>query len=114
MIRAVRKFIAAALVVAISSLSLVPMAEAKRVAVFTGYSGAPYTFNITSSNTLSFRTVANAHARNALIYHVGDSTTRGTDETASPYNTQYPNTASMQLATLLNNAGIVSGANNWY
>jgi lysophospholipase L1-like esterase len=110
----IRKLVALVLVPAVASLSFIPLAQAKRVAVYTGYNGATYTYNISAANTSSFRTVANAHVRNALIYHVSDSTGRGTDETASPYNTQYPNAMPMQLTTLLNNAGIASGANNWY
>jgi hypothetical protein len=95
-------------------LALITPVNAKRVAINKGYVGAPYTYNITASNTSAFRTVANAHSRNAIVAFMGDSTMRGVDETAFPYNSQYPNSMPMQLAALFNAANINSGANNWF
>lgn len=110
----IRRALSSLVALALAALSLVPAADARRVFLTKGYSGAPYTYNITSANTSSFRTVAIAHARNAIAATEGDSTMRGVNENALPYNSQYPNAMPMQLAALLNAAGINAGANNWY
>lgn len=55
-----------------------------------------------------------ANTRNMVIAIMGDSTDRGVDETASPYNSQYPLSVAEQLAALFRTDGIASGANNWY
>lgn len=113
--KAVRRAATLSLAVAIASLSLVPLAQAKRVAILTGYSGASYTFGVTATNTSNFRTAALAHARNAILAVNGDSSAKGVNETAIPYNSQYSLGAMpVQLVNLLNNAGIAAGANNWY
>lgn len=115
MISLIRKLVAVVLVAAVASLSFVPLAQAKRVAISTGYNGATYTYNITAANTSNFRTVALAHSRNAILALNGDSTTRGVDETAIPYNSQYAlNDVAKKLASRLNAASVAAGANNWF
>lgn len=76
--------------------------------------GIPYTFNLKKSNTSAFRSVYLAGARNTRLAFMGDSTMRGTDELASPYNSQFGNATPMKLAPLLQAAGINSGANNLF
>ena len=111
----IRKFLVVLLTVAIAALSLVPMAEARRVSITTGYSGAPYTYNITSTNTSNLRTVWAGQTRNAQVAINGDSTAKGVNETAIPYNTQYSQGAlAVQLASVLSASGVTSAANNWY
>jgi hypothetical protein len=55
-----------------------------------------------------------AGTRNMNIAIMGDSTERGVDETAVPYNSQYPLSAAEQLARLFRSSAMASGANNWY
>jgi hypothetical protein len=102
------------LIIATFLAFIAPPLEAKRVLITKGYSGAAYTFNITSSNTSQVRTAKAADNRNVRLAFLGDSTMRGVDETAIPYNSQYPNAMPMKLAAVLNSNGIVAGANNWY
>lgn len=76
---------------------------------------APYAFNLKYSNTRNFRTAWRSGSGNAIVAFNGDSTVRGVDETASPYNAQYSiNDVAAQLAGLLAGAGTPSGANNWF
>lgn len=75
---------------------------------------APYTFNLKKSNTSAFRSVYLAGARNTRLAFMGDSTMRGTDELATPYNAQFGNATPMKLAPLLQSAGIAAGANNLF
>lgn len=89
-------------------------ADANRVLIETGYSGAPFTYNITSSNTSAFRATVAANSRNVIVQFMGDSTMRGVNEAASPYNSQYPSAMPMQLAALFNAGGRAAGANNWF
>ncbi len=79
-----------------------------------GLAGVPFTFNLNKSNTSAFRGVYLAGARNALVAFMGDSTMRGTDEAASPYNSQFGGATPMQLATRLAAAGTAAGANNLF
>lgn len=81
---------------------------------FIGKSPAPYTFNLKKSNTAALRAVHAAKSRNARLAFMGDSTMRGTDEAASPYNSQFGNAMPMKLAPLLQTAGINAGANNLF
>lgn len=86
------------------------------VATVSG-SFVPYSTNITASTTARARAgyaAMLAGTRNMNIAIMGDSTERGVDETASPYNTQYPSSVSEQLASLFRAKGIASGSNNWY
>lgn len=86
-----------------------------RLSYFQGvFQGAPFTFNLTRSNTSVVRSVYQANTRNTVIALSGDSTMRGVDETASPYASQYFNGPPMQLATKFNSLGINAGANNLY
>lgn len=89
-------------------------ADAKRVFIQRGYATAPFTYNITTANTSNFRTVFRGATRNIIVAFMGDSTMRGVNEGAVPYNSQYPNAMPMQLAAKLNTAGTNAGANNWY
>ncbi len=87
---------------------LIPMAGSRGVG-----SGGAF-FNINSATSANFRAAYIAQAANVPVAFMGDSTMRGVDETAVPYNAQYPNAGPMKLAALLNAAGINAGANNWY
>jgi hypothetical protein len=55
-----------------------------------------------------------AGTRNMVIAWTGSSVDRGVDETAVPYNSQYPLSVAEQQAMLFRGDGIASGANNWY
>lgn len=74
----------------------------------------PYSYNLRRSNTSHIRAAYQANTRNTIIAFMGDSTMRGVDETATPYNSQYPNAMPMQLAADLNAKSINAGASNWY
>ncbi len=111
----IKKIISTVVAASIAALSLIPTAEARRVSITKGYSGAPFTYNINATNTSNLRTVWAGQTRNAIVAFNGDSTTRGVDETASPYNSQYSLGAMpIQLATVLNSSGVASGSNNWF
>lgn len=69
---------------------------------------------LTTSKVLAGYQAMKAGTRNMNIAVMGDSTDRGVDETASPYNSQYPLSIAEQLASLFRADGIASGANNWY
>jgi hypothetical protein len=71
-------------------------------------------FNISGATAPNFRAAWLAQSANVPIAFMGDSVIRGTDETASPYNTQFPNAGSVKLAALLNAAGINAGANSLF
>lgn len=107
-----RKLVGGLVAFAIAALSLVPAADARRVLITKGYSGAPYTYNINSTNTAAFRAVVAANTRNTLIAAVGDSTTAGfsTGFTTTQALTSWP----VQLSNLFNTQGTTSGANNRY
>lgn len=85
---------------------------------FTGGTpGVQYVTNLTKTNTtriLAGYQAMQANTRNMNIAIMGDSTDRGVDETAIPYNSQYPLSLAEQLAILFRADGIASGANNWY
>lgn len=66
--------------------------------------------NITMANTNAFRTTYRAGARNTRVAFIGDSTTRG--QSTGGGTSQAVNAWPMQLAGLLNSAGINAGANN--
>lgn len=68
------------------------------------------TFNLKLSNTSNFRTVYRAGARNTRVAFIGDSTFRG--QSFGVGTAQAVDAFPMQLATLLNAAGINAGANN--
>jgi hypothetical protein len=70
--------------------------------------------NINPTTTANFKAAYLAQAANIPIAFMGDSTMRGVDETALPYNSQYPNAGPMVVASLLNAAAINAGASNWY
>lgn len=69
-----------------------------------------YTSNVKLSNTSNFRTAYRAGLRNVRVAFIGDSTTRG--QSTGGGTSQAVNSWPMQLATLLNAAGINAGANN--
>jgi hypothetical protein len=74
---------------------------------------APYTYNVTRTNTAVFRAAYAAMASNIGILLEGDSTIRGVDEIASPYNSQYgAGGIHTKLAALLNATGVAAGASN--
>jgi hypothetical protein len=68
----------------------------------------------TTANTLAGYQAMLAGTRNMNIAVMEDSTGRGVDETASPYNSQYPLSLAEQIAELFRADGIASGANNLY
>lgn len=70
--------------------------------------------NINATTTANFKAAYIANSANIPVAFNGDSTMRGVDETALPYNSQYPNSGAQDLAALLNAAGINAGSNNWY
>ncbi|MCK1718854.1 hypothetical protein [Bradyrhizobium sp. 141] len=79
--------------------------------------GIPFTQNLTAATTtklLAGFQAMQAGTRNMNIAIMGNSTDRGVDEGASPYNTQYPLSLAEQLAAVFRSDGIASGANNWY
>jgi hypothetical protein len=78
---------------------------------------APFFNNAGAANftkVLAGYTAMKAGTRNMNIAIMGNSTDRGVDETAVPYNSQYPLSLAEQLAKLFRADGIPSGANNWY
>lgn len=77
----------------------------------------PFTTNLSPATTtkiLAGYQAMQAGTRNMVIAIMGDSTERGVDETAYPYNSQYPLSVAEQLAILFRSDGIAAGANNWY
>ncbi len=71
--------------------------------------------NLKASNTTNFRTAYRANTGNVPIAFQGNSTTRGVDEGAVPYGSQYNSyDVAYQLANALNTAGIPAGAENWF
>jgi len=100
--------------VQLSSSSLVSAAGVNLLGVA---GGIPYVTNLTPATTtkiLAGYAAMQAGTRNMNIAIMGDSTDRGTDETARPYNSQYPLSIAEQLAAMFRADGIASGANNWY
>lgn len=82
-----------------------------------GTPGVRFVSNLTTSNTTRIKAgyeAMQAGTRNMNIAVMGDSTDRGVDETAVPYNSQYPLSIAEQLAILFRADGIAAGANNWY
>ncbi len=75
-----------------------------------GFTLGAYTSNLKLSNTANYRAVRRADARNARVAFIGDSTFRG--QSFGVGTAQAVNSLPMQLATLLNAAGINAGANN--
>lgn len=83
----------------------------------SGRAGVPFTSNLTLATTskiLAGYQAMQAGTRNMVIAIMGDSTDRGVDEGASPYNSQYPLSLAEQLAIMFRADSIASGANNWY
>lgn len=70
----------------------------------------PFTSGVTGANTSNFRSVYRAGARNVRAAFIGDSTVRG--QSFGVGTAQAVNAWPMQLATLLNSAGVNAGANN--
>lgn len=80
-----------------------------------GMAAPPYTTNLRLSNTSNFRNAWLANSGNVAISNQGDSTARGVDEGAIPYNIQYNvNDVCYRLSNALNGAGIVAGSENWF
>jgi hypothetical protein len=82
-----------------------------------GIIGIPLVLNLNRQNTTKIRAgyaAMKAGTRNMSVAIMGDSTDRGVDETASPYNLQYTNSLAEYLAAQLRAEGIPAGANNWY
>ena len=82
-----------------------------------GSIGVPLVLNLNKLNTtkiLAGYNAMKAGTRNMGIAIMGNSTDRGVDETASPYNLQYTNSLAEYLAAQFRAEGIPSGANNWY
>lgn len=96
------------------------MANKKRLLRFNaalGRTGLPFTANLTAATTtklLAGYQAMLAGTRNLNLAIMGDSTDRGVDETAVPYNSQYRLSLAQQLATLFAGDGLASGANNLY
>lgn len=80
--------------------------------VLTGNDGISPYYNVNAGTTSNFLASYVAQADNTQIAFMGDSTVRGTDENAIPYNAQFGNTTCMKLSQLLEVAGYKSGANN--
>lgn len=77
----------------------------------------PYAVNLTPATTTKLRAAYQAMlagTRNMSVAIMGDSTERGVDEGAVPYNAQYPQSLAEQLAKAFRADGIAAGANNWY
>lgn len=73
------------------------------------------TTNVNSTTLANTKTALNKLTSNVNIAFMGDSTMRGVDETALPYNSQYSISAMpMRLAEMFNAAGRASGADNWF
>ncbi len=87
-------------------------AEAKRVAIPKGYSGANYTFNLKSSNTSNLRAAWLAQSGNVILAAIGDSTTAG--QSTGGGTSQAINAWPMQLASILRTNRINAGANNFF
>ncbi|MFB6449236.1 hypothetical protein [Bradyrhizobium tunisiense] len=82
-----------------------------------GRTGLPGWINLTPATTsriLAGHQAMQAGTRNAIWAWTGSSVDRGVDETAVPYNSQYPLSVAEQQAALNRTDGIASGANNWY
>lgn len=82
-----------------------------------GNSSPPFALNINPANFTRLRAgylAFKAGTRNLNLSIMGNSTDRGVDETASPYNSQYPLSLAEQLAILFRAEGLPAGANNWY
>jgi hypothetical protein len=83
----------------------------------SGRAGIPYASNLTAGTTarmLAGYQAMQAGTKNMNIAVMEDSTGRGVDEGALPYNSQYPLSIAEQIASALRGDGIASGANNWY
>ncbi|MCK1742200.1 hypothetical protein IVA80_15350 [Bradyrhizobium sp. 139] len=90
---------------------------AKIIEVQVALAGIGFASNLTTATTARLRAgyqAMLAGTRNLNLAVMGDSTDRGVDETAVPYNSQYPLSVAEQLAALFRADGIPSGANNWY
>jgi hypothetical protein len=70
--------------------------------------------NINAATTANFKAAYLANTASIPIAFNGDSAMRGVDETASPYNSQYPNSGAQVLADLLQANSINGGSDNWY
>lgn len=71
-------------------------------------------YNINESNTSNFKSALNTSSSVAVAF-MGDSTMRGVDEGAVPYNMQYAKYAvPMRVADKLNEYGVPATADNWY
>ncbi len=81
------------------------------VAFSTSGASDPF-YNINATTTANFKAAFIANSANIPISFMGDSTMRGTDELALPYNTQFQKATPFQLASLLNAAGINAGNGN--
>lgn len=81
---------------------------------FGGSGTAALYFNIKPENTSNVRTAFKANSANIPIAFMGDSTMRGVDETASPYNSQYMNSMPHNVAINLRAAGYNAICDNWY
>lgn len=94
------------------------MARSKTISVSVAPAapvGLAFSYNIKPENTTNFRTAYRNSTSNVAIAYMGDSTMRGVDEGAVPYNFQYSRYAMpMKVADYLNNWGISSSADNWY
>lgn len=88
----------------------IPMAGAGRGTGGYGASLGQFTSNLKLSNTANFRSVYRAGLRNVRVACPGNSTERG--QSFGVGTAQALNAWPMQLATLLNAAGINAGANN--
>lgn len=107
----IRKLTSLVLIAAIAAMSFVPLAQARVVSITTGYSGAPYTFNLKASNTAAIRT-AWAGGSNVEIGITGDSTTAGLS--AGVGTAQAVNSYPMQMAGILRGMGFNAGADNFF
>lgn len=79
--------------------------------------GEQYWINLSPATTTKIKAgfdAMQAGTRNMNIAWTGSSVDRGVDETAVPYNSQYPLSVAEQQAILFRAEGIASGANNWY
>lgn len=89
----------------------------KQIVAHLGGARIQYAANLTLATTtraLAGYEAMLAGTRNMNIAIMGDSTDRGVDEGASPYNSQYPLSLAEKIAAAFRGDGIASGANNWY
>jgi hypothetical protein len=82
-----------------------------------GRTGLPGWINLSPSTTARVKAgfaAMQAGTRNMNMALNGSSVDKGVDETAVPYNSQYPLSLAEQLAMLYRADNLASGANNWY